>query len=115
MICITLDSGISCVPSIFCWDLGGAEIAATKIEYVPKVSHNTFEISGYLLYYHIVHRSTVPHKYHTNQLYLLISWPLDRALQRMAFIGRISVVVNHFSPNMQVIRVWGKFVESDET
>jgi hypothetical protein len=40
---------------------------------------------------------------------------LDRAQQQMAFSSRISVVVNHFSPNMQVIRVWGKFVESDKT
>jgi hypothetical protein len=38
---------------------------------------------------------------------------LDRALQRLPFIGRIIDVVNHFSPNMQVIRVWGNFVESD--
>ncbi len=43
------------------------------IVYVPKVSHNIFEISGYLLttLHHIVH--PVLHKY---QLYLLISWPL---------------------------------------
>jgi hypothetical protein len=45
------------------------------IVYVPKFSHNTFEISGYLLYYlhHIVHH--VPHKYQ-----LFISWPLVQNL-----------------------------------
>jgi len=46
--------------------------------YVPKVSHNTFDVSGYdiyLLYYTILH--PVPHKYH---LYLLISWPLEYRL-----------------------------------
>ena len=46
--------------------------------YVPKVSHNTFDISGYDIYYsttpNFLH--PIPHKY---QLYLLISWPLVSA------------------------------------
>ncbi len=50
------------------------------IVYIPKVSHNSFEISGYLLYYTISY-TVVP--YHISTNCLLISWPLDANYKRV--------------------------------